>query len=721
MGLLAPAFLLGFLALAVPPLVHLLNRRRFDTLDWAAMRFLHVSERTRKKIFLEQFVLMLLRMGAIALLVLGVASPWVKSPWLAKISPRPNRAVVIIVDGSFSMGYQTGSGTAHDAATRWAAEFVGQLQAGDAVAVLQAKQQPAWVADRLSTDLPLVAGAIRDMPKPRGGINLAAALREATQLLATSGLSQRDIVVLTDGQRHGYADPKSLERLELLSSGIPEGDWPAVWAVNVVPDRPENAPNWSLSPIRSTRGVSAVGREVKFKTELQSVGVGRGVAPPKVRFEIDGRPAGDQAPPTLTGGGRVPLTFSARFNRPGSHIVSVLIDDDAMPGDNGQDFAVEVMPTVPLLLVDGDPVGRGAEFLRDALAPPRDTTPSFLLKTVTVTEFLPDMLTRPAGRDANTVPRVLILFNVPALRPDQAKAVEEFLTAGGGVFVSLGPRTDGTFYNQELYRDGRGWLPARLVEPVGDANDLTKAPRVSAASLEAPFLETFKSDDPGTLAGSAYFPRFWKVEAAGDAAGLPIAVLTNRQPLLVEKPFGRGDVILSTVPMDNSWRTNLTDLGDYVRLTHEIVYYLAAARGGDANLEARQPIVFRPRDGERPGPVTVQPPDGPAQRVAVAEWPFTYDETKDTGVYRVTTDTGKVQFFVVQPDAGESLLSGLSDDDRIAMKRLIPTWESKRTPGEVLSQTGDAEPQMEFWWLLWLLVIVVLAGEVWMTRRIAGQ
>ncbi|WP_020467865.1 VWA domain-containing protein, partial [Zavarzinella formosa] len=682
MGLLAPAFLLGFLAVAIPPLIHLLNRRRYDTLDWAAMQFLQVSERTRKKIFLEQFLLMLLRMGAICLLVLGVASPWVKSPWLAKISPRPNRAVVIVFDGSFSMGYTKDGASAHDAAKGWAADFVSKLQPGDAVAVLQAKQQPSWVVERLTTDLKLVSGAIQEIPKPRGGINLAVALQNAMQVLKTSGLSRRDIIILTDGQRHGFADSKSLERLELLSSGVPEADWPNVLVVNVVPDRPEDAPNWSLAPIQSTRGIAAVGREVKFKTELQMLGSSAGT-PPKVRFEVDGRPAGEQIPPTLVGTARSPLTFATRFNTPGSHLVSVMIDDDALPGDNRQDFAIEVMPTIPVLLVNGEgQTGRahGVDFLRDALAPANDKTPSFLLKIVSPTEFTPGMLTRPLGRESNTVPRVLILFNNATLRPDQAKAVEEFLSNGGGVFVTLGSRTDGIHHNRELYRDGKGWLPARLIEPVGDANDVVKAPRVSAASLESPFLEGFKSEDPGTLAGSAYFPRYWKMEATGNGAGLPITVLTNRQPLLVEKSFGKGDVILSAVPMDNSWRTNLTDLGDYVRLMHELVYYLAAARTADANLEAKQPIVFRPRDGERPGPVTVQPPDAPAQRIAVAEWPFIFDDTRDTGVYKLTTDTGKVQYFVVQPDAGESLLKRLTDDDRLTLKRLIPTLEQKLTP-----------------------------------------
>src|SRR6187200_3235340 len=131
MGFLAPALLFGLVALAIPPIVHMLNRRRFDVVDWAAMQFLLTSERTRKKIFLEQFLLMLLRMGLILLLVLGVASPWLRLPWLAKIAPRPNRDVVIVLDGSFSMGYLKDGRTPHDAAKEWGIDFVNQLQAGD--------------------------------------------------------------------------------------------------------------------------------------------------------------------------------------------------------------------------------------------------------------------------------------------------------------------------------------------------------------------------------------------------------------------------------------------------------------------------------------------------------------------------------------------------------------------------------------------------------------
>jgi len=723
MGFLAPALLLGLVALAIPPIVHLLNRRRFDVVDWGAMQFLQLSERTRKKISLEHILLMLVRMGLILLLVLGVASPWVKMPWLAKIAPRPNRDVVLILDGSFSMGYTKDGRSAHDAAKDWAGDFLGQLQPGDAVAVLHARQQSVPLVGYLATDLGHVLGALADVPKPRGGVNMSAAVREAILLLKTSGKQQRDIIVLTDGQRHGWADPKALERWELLGGGTSESDLPNLWAVNVVPDRPPDLPNWSLSPIQSSRAVAAVGREVRFKTELQLHGAAGQKAPDRVRVEVDGRPAGDHRPPSIGEKGRIPLAFTQRFNTAGSHLLSVSIDDDAMPGDNRQDFAVEVMPTLPVLIVDGDvrnPRTRGADFLRDALAPALDTTPSFLLRIVSAAEFAPELLTKPIGREATTVPRVLVLMNVVAVRPDQGQAIEAFLNAGGGVLVTLGSRAEAGGYNEEHFRDGRGWLPARLVDPVGDENDLPKAARVVHSSMESPALELFKNDDPGSLGGSAYFPRHWKLDARAEAGGVPIAMLNNRNPLFVEKSVGKGRVILSAVPLDNGWRTNLTDLGDYVRLAHELIYYLAAARGGDVNLEAKQPIVFSPADGELPGPVTVQPPDGPARRVAVKEWPLTYDDTRETGVYKLTTDTGKIQYYVVQPDAGESDLTPCNDDDRAAVARLLKTTRYVFTPADVLSQEADPETRIELWWLLLLLVIGLLAFEVWMTRRIAG-
>src|SRR5436305_11937790 len=93
--------LTGLAAVAIPPIIHLLNRRRYDVVDWGAMQFLQVSEVTRRRLLIEALLLMLLRMGLIAVLVLAWAAPY-SDDWALTTGPRPNRDVVLIVDCSAS-------------------------------------------------------------------------------------------------------------------------------------------------------------------------------------------------------------------------------------------------------------------------------------------------------------------------------------------------------------------------------------------------------------------------------------------------------------------------------------------------------------------------------------------------------------------------------------------------------------------------------------------
>src|SRR3954466_10679430 len=89
----SPWMLLGLAVLAIPPIIHLLNRRRYDVVDWGAMQFLQSSEVTRRRILIEEVLLMMLRMGLLALLVLALAGPFLPSSFLSRISGRPSRDI----------------------------------------------------------------------------------------------------------------------------------------------------------------------------------------------------------------------------------------------------------------------------------------------------------------------------------------------------------------------------------------------------------------------------------------------------------------------------------------------------------------------------------------------------------------------------------------------------------------------------------------------------
>ena len=79
---LQPLMLLGLAGIALPVLVHLLTRRRYDVLQWGAMQFLELGRTTRRWLRLEQLLLLLLRIGLIVVLVLAMARPWSGTGWV---------------------------------------------------------------------------------------------------------------------------------------------------------------------------------------------------------------------------------------------------------------------------------------------------------------------------------------------------------------------------------------------------------------------------------------------------------------------------------------------------------------------------------------------------------------------------------------------------------------------------------------------------------------
>jgi hypothetical protein len=776
--LLNPWMLVGLAALAVPIVIHLLNRRRYDVVDWGAMQFLQISTVTRRRLLLEELLLLVLRMALLAVLALGLAAPVTTSQALRRFGPRSNRDVVFVIDGSASMGSTATGVTPFEAAKTRALDFLGELSAGDGVAVFVAKQQVLPVVPELSHDFARVRERVARLPLPAGGCDWPAAVEAANAALAASTRSDRDIIVLTDGQRYGWADQTTLLRWEMAATQMelnkPEEAGspprPRVWVVNVDPNRPADPPNWSLGPLHGNRPVVPVNREVSFRTELDLHGQKQYSAPYKVSLEVDGKPVRDLEVPRAgrIEKGKVPLTFTHRFGTVGSHLVSVILQPDPppteqppgyvikdhIPGDNRQDYAVDVLQSLPVLLVDGDPTRgqrrRSTDFLRDALSPARDPNPVVKTRVVSIEELTPAVLgfaednaKATANKDGLVQPRVVVLCDVARLSGERAEAVGRFAADGGGVLVTLGGRVEADDYNARLYREGKGWFPARIDGAAGDPAKPREAVRPAPAASTHPALELFRATPAGGLE-AARFPKWWKLSTPGrSAAGITAAVLRaagTDYPFLVERAWEAGRVLVSAVPLDASWGTNLPDLPSFVPLAHELIYYLAGARAGEINLQAGQPIRLR-LDGE--GPLEgyfLTPPSGETRPLSTGSAdPATYsaqlvrqprgrmlfcENTRETGVYRLQIPDGDTAYYVVQPDEQESDLTPNSDEDRDRVAAIFNPLKLEQSPlrytdqnDVILAAPQSADARQEVWWCFLLGLIGLLCAEVWMTRR----
>ena len=74
--LLSPLLIWGTLLGVIPIIIHLLNRRRFRRVQWAPMRYLKLTiQRNRRRIQIEQLLLLLVRIALPVLLFVFLARP----------------------------------------------------------------------------------------------------------------------------------------------------------------------------------------------------------------------------------------------------------------------------------------------------------------------------------------------------------------------------------------------------------------------------------------------------------------------------------------------------------------------------------------------------------------------------------------------------------------------------------------------------------------------
>ncbi|MSU76894.1 MAG: VWA domain-containing protein [Gemmataceae bacterium] len=717
------ALLFGLFALAVPIVLHLLQRRQSEVIDWAAMQFLPHSDATRRRRWLDEMLLLLARMAIIALIVLAFAGPIATSSWLAPLSEKPTRDIVLVMDGSFSMGQRVDKqATPWDKSRQAARALLAEASRGDRFALMLARRPPVFVQPEFSGDTDALLAKLDALPAPLGNPDISRAIAEAWNHLRAKGkAAQREIVVLSDMQRHGWADPTTLTAFENVGIGWradtdrAKSDGSIVPSMRVSPVAqalPTDAPNYSLAPITVSRGMVKIGQRATFRMALRLEHFPRYQKPTAIRVFVNDTKLTDLPMPDQSGlkQGQLPLQFEHRFEQIGRHIVTVGVEaiagSDALDVDNVRHAIVEVVNDVPALLLDGDTqvsAESSTYFVRKALTNKSDAG----VRAVPVTHWRP-------SEPAKTKPAVIVLADVPSLDVAQQDAIDAHLADGGGVLVAVGPRMAKHFavWNDKAYRRGEGWLPARL-DSVGSSKEPVSP---DARTFQHPALELFRLT-PDLDMRQTRVNSWCKTAVKPADRSATVARLTNGEPLLIEKRHKKGYVILCTIPLDRQWRSTFPSSWEFPVVMNDLVGWLAGGRGTASVLPAGEPIRIEQGEGASKR-LTLQTPEAPARTFDVASWPWVFRDTGAIGRYDITRADGKQIPFAVEPDAGESNLTRCTEDDRRKIRARLPiTWGDRDAVGSPSLIEGSSRE--EIWWLLLIAVLAFLCFEVWMTRRVA--
>lgn len=635
---------------AVPVVIHLINMMRHRRVKWAAMEFLLASQRKHSTwIRLKELLLLLLRIAAIAAIVLIVARP----RFDGGLSKRLGDAVthhIVLLDDSFSMSERFGDRGVFDRAKQAVEQIAVRAldeSSAQTLTLLRASRarlvggaQPDLLAETVNSELVFrdrddrkLDRILKDIEPSDLSSGPDACFSGLANLLKPNEAEERIVYLISDFRTHDWRDPEEL-RARLINQ---KKQVTQLYFVNCAD---ETRDNLAVTALRPQSGTRAAGVHFFMQVEVRNFGrsTAENVA---VEIRTDDDSGGVIFLEKIEAGRSAIGRFPVFFSKPGEHLISVALEPDAVDVDNRRYVALDVAEELPVLVIDGAPEAGVGRRVAEALAPPGPVR-SGLAPKVQPVNFLNDAEQNPLLGF-----RTAFVCNVDRLEEAAVRNLEAFVEGGGGVCFLVGERTQPAFFNERLYRDGAGLFPV----PLDSEKQLFRSAEAEkAADIAAgkhPVFRLFGLEQNSYLYDVTIRKYFgvrsdWSAEVGNRNHAEVIASLRNGGPLAAEKTYGQGRVIaLLTLPVDphSDWARN----GSFVVTALELQSYLAPRddAGGDDRrvgtplVETGDPQTDRPEASIQP-PTTGAGATTTVQAVAsptMLRWEFS--DTRSAGFYRV--------------------------------------------------------------------------------------
>jgi hypothetical protein len=712
--LLVHPFYWGMWFLAAPLLIHLINMLRHQRVEWAAMEFLLLSQKKHRTwVILKQLLLLLLRLAAIALVVLALAQPLLPDRWGNFLGAQPTHHIVLL-DDSYSMSENLGGGSAFDQAKKAIqrlGESVTHPRQPQTFTLLRLSRcggryatRPDFQKEVVNSDFSQrLDNALESIQVSQTAAEPQPALDAIQQLLGENEGEQRIVYLLSDFRTRQWDKPDELKkRLTQLEENHTE-----IQLIDCV-EKP-GQPNLAITSLAPEEGVRAAGVQWRMLATVQNYG-SSAVRRIPVSWSADGKPGGSVEIAEIAPGSSETIAFDVNFPVAGEHQIEARLENDAVTIDNKRFAVVDLPVTTPVLLVDGTRTALNSKTIALALTVRKGIQPE-----IVTADYL-SAPKKPLGEFA-----MICICNCGKIERAGVEALEKYVAAGGGVLFVTGPSTRADYVNQDLYRKGKGLFPLPLngpeplvVDPLDNTPDVHSEDHAVFRNME------HRVDYVSKINVKQYFAPAASWNARSDPSTKVIMRLRNGAPLLVEKNYERGRVMafLSTTSDKwNNWRSGPS----FTVFAFNMVPYLSHRFGAGDSLLVGEPKTLTFGTPPFEPAVRFSGPGGEATAVTINSEATgtdhrtaTYTKTETSGFYKalLTQPSHKVEVrnFAVNVDPGEGDLRALAGPDLAA--RLTPLsykfalaskydWKVDETQGRNL---GD---------LFLLILLIVLLVEQW--------
>ena len=697
MSFLTPLFLVALGAVAVPILVHLTQRERKSVIQFPSLMFLRkIPYESVQKRRIRDWLLLMLRLAALAMIVAAFARPFLRGSELAA-APGGARDIVVLLDRSYSMGY----GDTWPRAQQAAVQALSSASPADRISVVLFADG-AEVALRSTPDPSRASAAINAASPGPGSTKFGPALKLAGSLLAESLLPRKEVILVSDFQRSGWQPDDTLR--------LPGG----ATLSTIVVEKATGA-NLALAPVALQR-IRAAGQPERVGVTAGVLNRGTTAASGvPLQLEMDGRVVQTLTANVEPGASAsvtfAPLTITANNTRASVRLGPADRPPDALVRDNVFHFVITPSAPVPVLMVAPDGRGDASLYLSRALA--IGDAPHFETSMQSADTLAGDALTRA---------RLIVLNDVVVSDAAAAKLVT-FVEGGGGLLIALGPRASWPPARAQ-------WLPAGLATII----DRTRgaAAKLSGMDYGHAVFEPFRGPRSGDFS-SARFYSYRALTAAKDATVL--ARFDTGEPALVERVAGRGRAIMFASTLDLGWN-DLPLKPVFLPFIHQLGRHLSGFKEQPAWLTVGQVLDVTGAEVAA-GATTVSAASSQTSRTVLAPSGQRRDLTPPAAAPGAVapstalelTEQGFYEIRVAGREAGPGIVAAAnvnlaeSNLERMDPKELVTaiSGDGSSGPGggqDVLPDEAQ-ELAQRFWWYLLFAGILLLIAETVLAQRLS--
>ena len=678
MSFIAPLFFVALAALAIPVLIHLIQREKKQILRFPSLMFVQrVPYKSIQRRRIHNWLLLMVRLAALALIILAFARPFFERQDLAPTGTGA-REVVVLLDQSYSIGYadrwERARAAAYDAINGLGAADRGSVVLFSSGAEIALRSTAPGEQERLTA---AVAAA-----KPTdGATRYAPALKVAGSILAESPLPRREVFLISDFQRGGWRGEEGAR--------LPEGSK----VTPVLIGGGTDAPNVSVTAVSLARSTFSNQERVAVTAVVVNRGT-RSLTNGQLVLEIGGRPIQtERLDVEAASSGSV--TFAPVSLASSNMRGTVRAGADALAADNAFNFVISPAQPVRVVVVDRGGTGSATLYLTRALA--IGDAPRF---ETTVRQ--PDAVSDDDLRRAS-----LVILNDIAVPAALGRRLARFVDAGGGLFVALGPRAAWPQEDADI-------LPAALQAPV----DRTRgdAARIGALEYGHPVFEPFRAPRSGDFAAARIYG--YRTVAPVPSAQV-LARFDSGAPALLERRTGTGRVLLWTSTLDSAW-SDFPLKPVFLPFIHRAARHLSAyaepapwstvGQVLDASLGAA---------ASRPGGGVVVTPSG--RQVPIDEEGSEVLELTEQGFYELRTRAGEGVALVVASnvDSAESDLTAMDPKEIVAAATSGPGDGSGARAAGVPLPPEAQERSQRLWWYLLCIGVLLLGADTLISNRLS--